>query len=70
MGGNRKHGFRRGNGGGVKPQPWTCDGCGKTKRGGDWKNVQLDRRCLCDTCDGKELATRDLRGTHDLFSTQ
>jgi len=29
MGGNRKHGYLRGNGGGFKGSPWFCDGCQK-----------------------------------------
>jgi hypothetical protein len=29
MGGNRKHGYARGNRGGFRGSPWFCEGCQK-----------------------------------------
>jgi hypothetical protein len=54
-GGNRKYGFRRGNGGGFKAQPWFCDGCQKQHPGNTPRNGTLDGRSLCDRQDAKEM---------------
>ena len=48
MGGNRKHGFRRGNRGGFKPQPVYCYGCGKLHRPRTDMIEDLDGKTYCD----------------------
>jgi len=48
MGGNRRHGYARGNGGGAKPEPWFCDACQKQHAGRRSRNGTLDGRSLCD----------------------
>lgn len=48
MGGNRKHGYMRGNRGGVKPSPWYCDACQRMHDGRRSRNGTLDGRSLCD----------------------
>lgn len=48
MGGNRKHGYRRGNRGGCKPEAWYCDGCKKIHAGRRSRNGTIDGRSLCD----------------------
>ena len=52
MGGNRKHGFRRGNangrnGSGVSPK-WFCQGCGKMHGGQVSRTRMLDGFDYCD----------------------
>lgn len=59
MAGNRKHGFRRGNGGGFKPQPWFCDGCGKLHAGTRERWGTLDGRSLCARLYDRELSARN-----------
>ena len=58
MSGNRKFGFRRGNGGGFKPQPWFCSGCSKLHRGSQERNGTLDGRTLCDSKYNADLEQR------------
>lgn len=48
MGGNRKHGFRRGNGGSPPLQSWFCDGYQKYHPGNRSRNGTLDHKDLCD----------------------
>ncbi len=48
MGGNRKHGYRRGNRGGFKGEPWFCDGCKKLHVYTRFRNGTLDGCSLCD----------------------
>ena len=48
MAGNRKHGFRRGNCGGFKPQPMFCHGCGRLHRPGTDMTQALDGKDYCD----------------------
>ncbi|MCX6995785.1 MAG: hypothetical protein NTV49_01550 [Kiritimatiellaeota bacterium] len=48
MPGNRKHGFRRGNRGGFKPQPMFCHGCGTLHRPGTDMTQALDGKNYCD----------------------
>lgn len=57
MAGNRKHGFLRGNGGGVRPSEWLCHGCGKNHEGRRSRNRTLDGRDLCDRQYYKAVAT-------------
>jgi len=59
MGGNRKHGFRRGNRGGFKPSPWFCDACQKLHEARRSRNGTLDGRSLCDRGYYRELAARE-----------
>lgn len=51
MGGNRKHGFMRGNASGRNgtgtPNPWYCDGCDKIHGGQVFKNG-YNGKLLCD----------------------
>jgi hypothetical protein len=58
MGGNRKHGFMRGNRGGFKPVSWYCDGCGKFHAGTRSRNGTLDGRSLCDRLYYREVNAR------------
>ena len=48
MAGNRKHGFRRGNRGGFKPQPMFCHGCGRLHRPGTDMTQALDVKTYSD----------------------
>jgi hypothetical protein len=56
--GNRKHGYRRGNRGGFKGQPWFCHGCQKFHPPSQERNGTLDGRSLCNKHDQKEMAER------------
>ena len=56
MGGNRKHGFRRGNRGGFKPQPMWCHGCGKFHKPRTDMTRALDGN---DYCNRTYLAARE-----------
>lgn len=58
MGGNRKHGFLRGNRGGVKPDAWFCDACQKKHEARRSRNGTLDGRSLCDRTYYKEAAAK------------
>ncbi len=57
MAGNRKHGFLRGNGGGVRPSGWFCHECDKNHEGRRSRNRTLDGRDLCDRQYYKIVAT-------------
>lgn len=48
MGGNRKHGFLRGNRGGFKLEKMYCDGCRKSHRAGTDMTRDLLGRNFCD----------------------
>lgn len=58
MGGNRKHGFLRGNRGGVKPDPWFCDACQKKHEARRSRNGTLDGRSLCDRAYYREASAK------------
>lgn len=50
MGGNRKHGFMRGNGNGrskAKPD-WHCHGCNKSHKALTPRNLALDKKDYCN----------------------
>lgn len=56
MGGNRKHGFARGNANGRRARPrHTCSKCGKIKTGDFWGE---NGKTYCDSCYGKILDQR------------
>lgn len=60
MGGNRKHGFMRGNASGRRRAfweiDWRCDGCLKMKPYHSCRNGTLDGQSLCNRCDYKRMA--------------
>lgn len=64
MGGNRKHGFMRGNASGRRRAfweiPWFCDGCKIKHAYTRCRNGMLDGRSLCDRLYYRELAKRSL----------
>ena len=52
MGGNRKHGFRRGNASGRNGAgQWYCNGCEKMHPYARFRNGTLDGRSYCDRTD-------------------
>lgn len=55
MGGNRKHGFLRGNRGGPKLEQWWCDECKKLHKYNVMRNGTLDGRDLCNKAYYREM---------------
>ena len=61
MAGNRKHGFRRGNRGGFKPQPVYCHGCGR---------LHPPRTDMTQALDGKNYCNRTYFPARQQIHTQ
>jgi hypothetical protein len=59
MAGNRKYGFRRGNGGGFSNK-WFCSGCGKTHAVNVCIELELGAKRYC----GKSKTSKEQRANN------
>ena len=66
MGGNRKHGYRRGNRGGFKGEPWFCHVCQRLHPYSQERNGTLDGRSLCNMQDRREMAANEATARREL----